>query len=456
MSSDASLWDDVARSWKTSRGTSAVRSYSDLVNRALLERWLPARAGSALKTDLFDEIAGEGLVASIAERAERMVGIDVSPAVVQTAVSRNPGLEGIVADVHALPFEPESFDLVVSNSTLDHFESRHEIDVALGEFARVLRPGGTLVVTLDNGANPVVRFRNRLPGGLLRRLGLVPYPVGVTLGPDELLGAVERAGLVVEDARVVAHVPRLLVRATGSQSPRLLAAERLAGWPTRSLTGQFVAIRARAVPGRDGAHGRDAVGRRRGVPARVAALVERALSATVLRRLTLLELVLDERRPVEEPAVALSFGFLGPGEAQDLERLRPGLGAAARDRFAHGERCFAARSADGALASVRWVATGRARIEFLGCSLRLRDGEAYNFDTWTQPSFRGVGAASAAGARLADALAAEGIHAILRAVWPANAGGLRNAGREGFVPVGSLVAIRLGPFRRFRRRHGAP
>jgi SAM-dependent methyltransferase len=153
MSGDAALREDVATSWQASRGNRAVRAYSDLVNRSLLDGWLPELVDSVLKTDLFDEIAGEGLVGSLAARAGRVVGIDVSPWVVRKAVSRNPGLEGVVADVHALPFEPTSFDLVVSNSTLDHFESRDEIDHALDELARVLRPGGTLVVTLDNAAN---------------------------------------------------------------------------------------------------------------------------------------------------------------------------------------------------------------------------------------------------------------------------------------------------------------
>jgi hypothetical protein len=304
----------------------------------------------------------------------------------------------------------------------------------------------------------MIGLRNRLPGLLLRRIGLVPYPVGVTLGAEGLRAAVARAGLIVDDVHVVAHVPRVLVRATGSRSPRLLAVECLARLPTRSLTGQFVAVRARAVPASDGVPARGpAVDRRRGVGFQLPTLVERALSATVLRRLTLLSLELTGRRPAPEPTGTLTFGFLGPDDVEELERLRPGLGADARDRFAHGERCFAARAPNGTLASIRWVATGRARIEFLGCALRLRNGEAYNFDTWTHPAFRGRGAASAAGSRLGDALVAEGVRTVLRAVWPANRDGLRNAAREGFVPIGSLTAVRVGPFRRFRqRRDDAP
>ena len=56
--------------------------------------------------------------------------------------------------------------------------------------------------------------------------------------------------------------------------------------------------------------------------------------------------------------------------------------------------------------------------------------------------------ASASGARLNDALAAEGVRTVIRAVWPANDQGLRNAAREGFVPAGTIVSVRLGPLRR--------
>ena len=55
MPTGTEVWEEVASSWEQERGTIAVRAYSDAVNRALLERWLPARVGTVLKTDLFDE-----------------------------------------------------------------------------------------------------------------------------------------------------------------------------------------------------------------------------------------------------------------------------------------------------------------------------------------------------------------------------------------------------------------
>ena len=51
-------------------------------------------------------------------------------------------------------------------------------------------------------------------------------------------------------------------------------------------------------------------------------------------------------------------------------------------------------------------------VDFLACTLPLAAGEAYNFDTWTDPAFRGLGVASASGARLNEALAAEGVRTV--------------------------------------------
>lgn len=45
-------------------------------------------------------------------------------------------------DAHALPFDDESFDLVIANHLLEHVRDPSQV---LGEFRRCLRPGGVLV-----------------------------------------------------------------------------------------------------------------------------------------------------------------------------------------------------------------------------------------------------------------------------------------------------------------------
>ena len=250
-------WDSVADE-QSELGTSALwRRHSDAVNAGLLERWLPRRCGPALKTDLFDEAKGQGLLSLIGLRSSHVVGVDVSETTVQVARARHPDLDAVRADVRLLPFEDHSFDLVVSNSTLDHFGTRSGISLAIRELHRVLDPRGLLIVTLDNRANPVVALRNALPQSLLRRIGLVPYYVGPTYGPRGLRKALERQGFRVREMTAVLHCPRALSvrraerlgREGSPQSQRDFLRrtgrfERLERLPTRFLSGYFVAALA--------------------------------------------------------------------------------------------------------------------------------------------------------------------------------------------------------------------
>jgi len=235
------------------------RAHCDALHEGLLSRWLEReRFARALKTDLYDEALGDGLVAPLSQRAESVVGVDLAANVVRAAQIRHRGLCSVQADVRRLPFAAGSFDLVVSNSTLDHFSRRAEIETALREIHRVTTHDGRLLLTLDNLANPAVALRNALPLRWLRRVGLVPYPVGATLGPRGLQRLLRRVGFEVCDTDAVLHCPRAIVvaraRRLQRRNPtsthaaflhRLRRWERLATWPTRFVTGYFIAVHAR-------------------------------------------------------------------------------------------------------------------------------------------------------------------------------------------------------------------
>ncbi|MGH8713342.1 MAG: class I SAM-dependent methyltransferase [Casimicrobiaceae bacterium] len=235
------------------------RRHSDAVNTALLDRWLPGEpCVNLLKTDLFDEAMGEGLYPLLATRARNVAALDLATSVLAAATARHRGLLGVAADVRRLPFASGAFDVVVSNSTLDHFDTRDEIIAALRGIHRVLRPGGRLLLTMDNLANPAVALRNALPFGLLRGLGLVAYPIGATGGPRRLRRMLRDTGFDVLDTVALLHCPRALAvararrcerRGTPEARARFLRAasrwEHLARWPTRFLTGYFVGLNAR-------------------------------------------------------------------------------------------------------------------------------------------------------------------------------------------------------------------
>ncbi|HEX4747674.1 MAG TPA: class I SAM-dependent methyltransferase [Gaiellaceae bacterium] len=85
----------------------------------------------------------------LAERIQRELGasvvpLDISPRMVELA--RERGVDARLGDVQELPFDDGSFDCVVAAWMLYHVP---DVDCALGELARVLRPGGGLVAVTN-------------------------------------------------------------------------------------------------------------------------------------------------------------------------------------------------------------------------------------------------------------------------------------------------------------------
>lgn len=250
-------WDNYAGSWIDESPQRLWRLHSDALNARLLARWLPKqRSSQIVKTDLFDEAVTGGLFPQLAERADCVAAIDVSPRVVAAARRRHPELRAIAADVRNIPLENECADAVVSLSTLDHFNERGDIPTALREVFRILKPGGILILTMDNPTNPVVAVRNSLPFLLTHKAGLVPYPIGRTHSARAMMRLTKEAGLDITETTSIMHAPRLLaiqaLRLTdgaGDASHNriaraLMSFERLEKLPSRFFTGHFIAIRA--------------------------------------------------------------------------------------------------------------------------------------------------------------------------------------------------------------------
>ncbi|MEP7207646.1 MAG: class I SAM-dependent methyltransferase [Casimicrobiaceae bacterium] len=252
-------WEAALAPLLGAAGGTLWRAHCDALNARLFLRWLgDARHERLLKTDLYDEAVGEGVYALLAGRAARVVGIDLAANVAVAARKRHATLSAVHTDVRRLPFADGAFDAVVSNSTLDHFATHDEIERALADLHRVLAPHGTLLLTLDNLANPAVALRNALPLAWLRRTGIVPYPVGATYRPGALRRVLGRIGFDVVETSTLMHCPRApaVARAArlqrhGSASAAKRFLRRLERWewlgrlPTRFLTGYFVAVLAR-------------------------------------------------------------------------------------------------------------------------------------------------------------------------------------------------------------------
>jgi ubiquinone/menaquinone biosynthesis C-methylase UbiE len=121
--------------------------HGELVHAEHLARYRLA-AQLAPGRQVLDAASGEGYGSAIlkAAGARRVVGVDLDPKTAEHA-RRHHDAEFVVGDVAELPFEEDSFDLVVSFETIEHVA---EPSKALAEFRRVLVPDGIFLVSTPN------------------------------------------------------------------------------------------------------------------------------------------------------------------------------------------------------------------------------------------------------------------------------------------------------------------
>jgi SAM-dependent methyltransferase len=97
--------------------------------------------------EVLDAGCGVGYgTAFLAERARRVVGVDLSEDAIAYARRRyaRPNVEFEVADLLALPVPDEAFDVVCCFETIEHLSDQAAF---VGEMRRVLRPGGAFLVS---------------------------------------------------------------------------------------------------------------------------------------------------------------------------------------------------------------------------------------------------------------------------------------------------------------------
>lgn len=86
--------------------------------------------------------------AYLAGLGHRIIGVDISPGMLAVARMKLPDAEFHHADWHALPIPDNHVDTVVSGLALAHVR---DLGPVFAEFARVLKPGGHLVVSDSRG-----------------------------------------------------------------------------------------------------------------------------------------------------------------------------------------------------------------------------------------------------------------------------------------------------------------
>jgi len=193
-------------------------------------------AGPLAGRDVLDIGCGDGTYALGAALAgARVTGVDRSAAVVEAARRRAADaglpLELHVADALTLPFPPERFDVVLAVTVLCFVLDPPR---AVAEMARVLRPGGVVVL------GELGRWS---AWGVWRRLrawaGSTTWRTARFWSPAELRRLLRQAGLVRGRERGVAYYPPV-----GSAARLLERVDPLLGSATR-LGAAFIAIAGR-------------------------------------------------------------------------------------------------------------------------------------------------------------------------------------------------------------------
>jgi SAM-dependent methyltransferase len=169
----ARLWDGNADAW-TRLARAGHDVYRDHVNTPSFLAMLPDVAG--LRG--LDVGCGEGTnTRLVARRGARMTGVDVAPTFVAHARDvecREPlGIDFLVGDACALPFEPHAFEFVVAFMSLMDV---HDAGLALAEASRVLRPGGFLQFSILHPCTNAPHRKNaRNAGGVTQAIEIGRY-----------------------------------------------------------------------------------------------------------------------------------------------------------------------------------------------------------------------------------------------------------------------------------------
>ena len=193
---DPAQYDELADQWwEPSGGFAALHWLA--ASRA--EHIPPPPSPDALLVDL---ACGGGLMAPhVARLGYRHVGVDLNQRGLE--VARDHGVAPVRASVLAVPLADGCADVVVAGEVLEHVED----DVAvLAECARLLRPGGTLLIDAL-AATPLSTFLmvtlgERVPGGPPKGI----HDPALFVDRRRLLAAADRLGL---DLRLVGLRPSL-------------------------------------------------------------------------------------------------------------------------------------------------------------------------------------------------------------------------------------------------------
>jgi hypothetical protein len=171
------------------------------------------------------------------------------------------------------------------------------------------------------------------------------------------------------------------------------------------------------------------------------------------RRMLVVEYRLDDPIPEFTPRLPVRNDLLKESDIDAYLAFRPeSERLEIMNRLISGQLCFVAWDA-ARIVSACWTAVRPIRIEYLDCETELGDGDAYLYDKFTCPTFRGHRIANAVRVYQLRYLREAGYRRAIGALVPENKTSMRENARGGFRPVGVIGRFKIGPWQRnFRRR----
>jgi len=169
---------------------------------------------------------------------------DLSPRMVEVAVSNAASLgldvEGRVADAESIPYDDDTFDLVVGHAVLHHIP---DLDLAMREVLRVLKPGGRFVFAGEptQKGDRVARRLSRLTWWVATRATQLPALQERWARPPAELAESSRAAALESVVDIHTFDPDHLARLcedAGAVEVRTVTEELTAswfGWPVRTF-----------------------------------------------------------------------------------------------------------------------------------------------------------------------------------------------------------------------------
>jgi SAM-dependent methyltransferase len=141
------------------------------------QRLLEIVAGTLPATSLLDAGCGDGRylagIAQLSNAPQRLAGIDISERILATAEQTlaRAGAWAVLmrANLESLPLPDGSFERILCAQAIEHLLAP---ELGVAELARVLAPGGRLVLSTDNARNNLTKALNLPRSAAVRMLGL--------------------------------------------------------------------------------------------------------------------------------------------------------------------------------------------------------------------------------------------------------------------------------------------